>query len=94
MAASQGQVLTGAHLPNIFLVDDAYPWVCRHKIYSLHIIIHAQDLSALIILYKRRCHFGEIIGFTHGANLSLERACMGIVTQLSNLNNYVILVFR
>ena len=43
-----------------------------------------EELSALIQLYERRGHFEEIIGLLE-AGLSLERAHMGIFTELSIL---------
>ncbi|KJA25685.1 hypothetical protein HYPSUDRAFT_37118 [Hypholoma sublateritium FD-334 SS-4] len=54
------------------------------QICGLHIIVHAEELGALIQLYERRGHFEEIIGLLE-AGLSLERAHMGIFTELSIL---------
>jgi len=54
------------------------------QICGLHIIVHAEELGALITLYERRGHFEEIINLLE-AGLSLERAHMGIFTELSIL---------
>ncbi|KAF8159760.1 hypothetical protein B0H34DRAFT_858496 [Crassisporium funariophilum] len=54
------------------------------QICGLNIIVHAEELTALITLYERRGHFEEIIGLLE-AGLSLERAHMGIFTELSIL---------
>ncbi|KDR74583.1 hypothetical protein GALMADRAFT_141595, partial [Galerina marginata CBS 339.88] len=53
------------------------------QICGLHIIVHT-ELSALIQLYERQGHFEEIISLLE-AGLSLERAHMGIFTELSIL---------
>ncbi len=48
------------------------------------LFIQQEELSVLIQLYERRGHFEEIIGLLE-AGLSLERAHMGIFTELSTL---------
>ncbi|KAF8998593.1 clathrin heavy chain 1 [Cyathus striatus] len=54
------------------------------QICGLHIIVHAEELGALIKMYERRGHFEEIISLLE-AGLSLERAHMGIFTELAIL---------
>ncbi|KAH9975866.1 clathrin heavy chain 1 [Lactifluus volemus] len=54
------------------------------QICGLNIIVHAEELPALIQNYERRGHFDEIISLLE-AGLSLERAHMGIFTELSTL---------
>lgn len=49
-----------------------------------HSIWKQEELSTLIQMYERRGHFEEIIGLLE-AGLSLERAHMGIFTELSIL---------
>ncbi|KAF9078161.1 hypothetical protein BDP27DRAFT_1253219 [Rhodocollybia butyracea] len=54
------------------------------QICGLNIIVHAEELSALVVLYERRGYFDEIINLLE-AGLSLERAHMGIFTELAIL---------
>ncbi|KAG8880927.1 hypothetical protein FRB97_000320 [Tulasnella sp. 331] len=54
------------------------------QICGLNIIVHAEELVALIKEYEKRGHFDEIISLLE-AGLSLERAHMGIFTELSIL---------
>ncbi|KAK0446711.1 hypothetical protein EV421DRAFT_1790875 [Armillaria borealis] len=54
------------------------------QICGLNIIVHAEELSNLVQIYERRGHFEEIINLLE-AGLSLERAHMGIFTELSIL---------
>jgi len=54
------------------------------QICGLNIIVHAEELSALISMYERKGHFEEIINLLE-AGLSLERAHMGIFTELAIL---------
>ncbi|EAU90123.2 clathrin heavy chain 1 [Coprinopsis cinerea okayama7 len=54
------------------------------QICGLNIIVHAEELAALIAMYERRGHFEEIINLLE-AGLSLERAHMGIFTELAIL---------
>ncbi|KAF4569964.1 hypothetical protein EYR36_009770 [Pleurotus pulmonarius] len=54
------------------------------QICGLHIIVHAEELAALVQMYEYRGHFEEIISLLE-AGLSLERAHMGIFTELSIL---------
>jgi len=54
------------------------------QICGLNIIVHAEELLALVQMYERRGHFEEIINLLE-AGLSLERAHMGIFTELSIL---------
>ncbi|KAG7443630.1 clathrin heavy chain [Guyanagaster necrorhizus] len=54
------------------------------QICGLNIIVHAEELSTLVQIYERRGHFEEIINLLE-AGLSLERAHMGIFTELSIL---------
>ena len=60
-------------------------WSCfQAQICGLNIIVHAEELGALITMYERRGHFEEVIGLLEGG-LSLERAHMGIFTELAIL---------
>ncbi|KZT09895.1 clathrin heavy chain 1 [Laetiporus sulphureus 93-53] len=54
------------------------------QICGLNIVVHAEELSALVRAYERRGHFEEILVLLEAA-LSLERAHMGIFTELSVL---------
>lgn len=54
------------------------------EICGLNIVVHAEELAGLIQGYERRGHFKEIISLLEAA-LSLERAHMGIFTELSIL---------
>ncbi|KAI0065620.1 clathrin heavy chain [Artomyces pyxidatus] len=54
------------------------------QICGLNIIVHAEELPALIQSYERKGHFDEILSLLE-AGLSLERAHMGIFTELSIL---------
>ena len=54
------------------------------QICGLNIIVHAEELGALLTMYERRGHFEEIISLLE-AGLSLERAHMGIFTELAIL---------
>ncbi|KAE9393463.1 clathrin heavy chain [Gymnopus androsaceus JB14] len=54
------------------------------QICGLNIIVHAEELGGLVVMYERRGYFEEIIGLLE-AGLSLERAHMGIFTELSIL---------
>ncbi|KAH6916189.1 clathrin heavy chain 1 [Coprinopsis sp. MPI-PUGE-AT-0042] len=54
------------------------------QICGLHIIVHAEELPALIAMYEKKGHFEEIISLLE-AGLSLERAHMGIFTELAIL---------
>ncbi|KAG6890292.1 hypothetical protein C0995_009498 [Termitomyces sp. Mi166 len=54
------------------------------QICGLNIIVHAEELNALISMYERRGHFEEVVSLLE-AGLSLERAHMGIFTELSIL---------
>ncbi|TFK74892.1 clathrin heavy chain [Pluteus cervinus] len=54
------------------------------QICGLHIIVHAEELSALIQMYERKGHFEEVVSLLE-AGLSLERAHMGIFTELAIL---------
>jgi clathrin heavy chain len=54
------------------------------QICGLNIVVHAEELPALLKSYERRGHFGEVISLLEAA-LSLERAHMGIFTELSIL---------
>ncbi|KAJ7074901.1 hypothetical protein B0H15DRAFT_868488 [Mycena belliarum] len=54
------------------------------EICGLNIIVHAEELSALVQLYERRGHFEEVIGLLK-AGLGLERAHMGIFTEMAIL---------
>ncbi|KAK7061131.1 Clathrin heavy chain [Paramarasmius palmivorus] len=54
------------------------------QICGLNIIVHAEELAALISMYERRGYFEEVINLLE-AGLSLERAHMGIFTELAIL---------
>jgi clathrin heavy chain len=54
------------------------------QICGLNIVVHAEELPALLALYERKGHFAEVVGLLEAA-LSLERAHMGIFTELSIL---------
>ncbi|OBZ66438.1 Clathrin heavy chain 1 [Grifola frondosa] len=54
------------------------------QICGLNIIVHAEELSAIVKLYERRGHFDEVLSLLE-AGLSLERAHMGIFTELAIL---------
>lgn len=54
------------------------------QICGLNIVVHAEELNALIQIYERRGHFDELLSLLE-AGLSLERAHMGIFTELSIL---------
>ncbi|KAF8661339.1 hypothetical protein AX16_001434 [Volvariella volvacea WC 439] len=54
------------------------------QICGLHIIVHAEELAALVQMYEHRGHFDEIVSLLE-AGLSLERAHMGIFTELAIL---------
>lgn len=51
---------------------------------GLHIVVHADELEELINFYQDRGHFEELIGLLE-AGLGLERAHMGMFTELSIL---------
>ncbi|KAF5355246.1 hypothetical protein D9758_006001 [Tetrapyrgos nigripes] len=54
------------------------------QICGLNIIVHAEELGSLIAMYERHGYFEEVITLLE-AGLSLERAHMGIFTELSIL---------
>ncbi|OSX64178.1 hypothetical protein POSPLADRAFT_1065482 [Postia placenta MAD-698-R-SB12] len=54
------------------------------QICGLNIVVHAEELAALVQIYERRGHFDEILSLLEAA-LSLERAHMGIFTELAIL---------
>ncbi|KAI0331507.1 clathrin heavy chain [Cubamyces sp. BRFM 1775] len=54
------------------------------QICGLNIIVHAEELPALVQMYERRGYFDEILTLLE-AGLSLERAHMGIFTELAIL---------
>ncbi|KAJ7111156.1 armadillo-type protein [Mycena crocata] len=54
------------------------------EICGLNIIVHAEELSALVQLYERRGHFEEVIALSK-AGLGLERAHMDIFTEMAIL---------
>ncbi|KAI0372779.1 clathrin heavy chain [Pilatotrama ljubarskyi] len=54
------------------------------QICGLNIIVHAEELSALVQMYERRGYFDEVLSLLE-AGLSLERAHMGIFTELAIL---------
>ncbi|KZT70754.1 clathrin heavy chain [Daedalea quercina L-15889] len=54
------------------------------QICGLNIVVHAEELPALVQLYERRGHFEEVLSLLEAA-LSLERAHMGIFTELATL---------
>ncbi|KIY52907.1 clathrin heavy chain [Fistulina hepatica ATCC 64428] len=64
---------------------------CVHKgefrlaqICGLHIVVHAEELTGIVKMYENSGHFDEIISLLEAA-LSLERAHMGIFTELAIL---------
>ncbi|THH32376.1 hypothetical protein EUX98_g1821 [Antrodiella citrinella] len=54
------------------------------QICGLNIVVHAEELPAIVQLYERRGHFDEVLSLLE-AGLSLERAHMGIFTELAIL---------
>lgn len=54
------------------------------QICGLNIVVHAEELPALVALYERKGHFDEVLALLEAA-LSLERAHMGIFTELAIL---------
>ncbi|KAG7093825.1 hypothetical protein E1B28_007464 [Marasmius oreades] len=54
------------------------------QICGLNIIVHAEELAGLISIYERRGYFEAVINLLE-AGLSLERAHMGIFTELAIL---------
>eukprot|EP00053_Salpingoeca_punica_P012105 m.107985 g.107985 ORF g.107985 m.107985 type:complete len:1673 (-) comp15857_c0_seq1:337-5355(-) len=54
------------------------------QICGLHIVVHADELDELINFYQSRGHFQELIALLE-AGLSLERAHMGLFTELAIL---------
>ncbi|KAI0091788.1 clathrin heavy chain [Irpex rosettiformis] len=54
------------------------------QICGLNIIVHAEELPAIVQAYERKGHFDEILSLLE-AGLSLERAHMGIFTELAVL---------
>ncbi|KAJ7061039.1 armadillo-type protein [Mycena amicta] len=54
------------------------------EICGLNIIVHAEELVALVKIYERRGHFEEVITLLK-ADLGLERAHMGIFTEMAIL---------
>ncbi|KAI0349661.1 clathrin heavy chain [Trametes cingulata] len=54
------------------------------QICGLNIIVHAEELPALVQMYERRGYFDEVLSLLE-AGLSLERAHMGIFTELAIL---------
>ncbi|GJE98267.1 clathrin heavy chain [Phanerochaete sordida] len=54
------------------------------QICGLNIIVHAEELPAIVQAYERKGHFDEILQLLE-AGLSLERAHMGIFTELATL---------
>ncbi|KAJ7224497.1 hypothetical protein GGX14DRAFT_425944 [Mycena pura] len=54
------------------------------EICGLNIIVHAEELPALIKIYERRGHFEEVIALLK-AGLGSERAHMGIFTEMAIL---------
>lgn len=54
------------------------------QICGLNIIVHAEELPALVALYERRGHFDQIVSLLT-SGLVLERAHMGIFTELAIL---------
>jgi clathrin heavy chain len=54
------------------------------QICGLNIVVHAEELAGLLTLYEKRGFFDEVINLLEAA-LSLERAHMGIFTELSIL---------
>ncbi|KAG9018769.1 hypothetical protein FRB90_009773 [Tulasnella sp. 427] len=85
------QVLVADNLHRRALIDQQVHQACIEKsefrlaqICGLNIIVHAEELSALIKEYEKRGFFDEILSLLE-AGLSLERAHMGIFTELSIL---------
>ncbi|KAK8847678.1 hypothetical protein IAR55_005537 [Kwoniella newhampshirensis] len=54
------------------------------QICGLNLIVHAEELPALLSLYERNGYFDEVISLMEGG-LGLERAHMGMFTELSVL---------
>ncbi|KAG6381525.1 hypothetical protein JVT61DRAFT_112 [Boletus reticuloceps] len=54
------------------------------QICGLNIVVHAEELPGILQSYERRGHFDEVLTLLEAA-LSLERAHMGIFTELSIL---------
>ncbi|OJT09644.1 Clathrin heavy chain [Trametes pubescens] len=54
------------------------------QICGLNIVVHAEELAALVQMYERRGFFDEVLSLLE-AGLSLERAHMGIFTELAIL---------
>ncbi|WVQ80099.1 hypothetical protein IAT38_002200 [Cryptococcus sp. DSM 104549] len=54
------------------------------QICGLNLVVHAEELPALLSLYERNGYFDEIISLMEGG-LGLERAHMGMFTELSCL---------
>ncbi|KAJ3117386.1 hypothetical protein HDU96_006911 [Phlyctochytrium bullatum] len=54
------------------------------QICALHLIVHAEELEALVKVYEKRGHFDELIQLIE-AGLGLERAHMGMFTELAIL---------
>ncbi|KAH9888911.1 clathrin heavy chain [Cubamyces lactineus] len=54
------------------------------QICGLNIVVHAEELPALVQMYERRGYFDEVLSLLE-AGLSLERAHMGIFTELAIL---------
>lgn len=50
----------------------------------MNIIVHAEELASIVQLYERRGHFEEVIALLK-AGLGLERAHMGIFTEMAIL---------
>ena len=51
------------------------------QICGLHIVVHADELDELINFYQNRRHFTEVMALLE-ASLGLERAHMGLITEL------------
>jgi hypothetical protein len=58
--------------------------IAKAEICGLNIIVHVEELAALVQLYERRGHFEEVIALLKGG-LGLERAHMGIFTEMAIL---------
>lgn len=56
----------------------------KAQICGLNIVVHAEELPAIVQGYERKGYFDEILALLEAA-LSLERAHMGIFTELSIL---------
>ncbi|EIW79173.1 clathrin heavy chain 1 [Coniophora puteana RWD-64-598 SS2] len=54
------------------------------QICGLNIVVHAEELPGIVASYERRGHFDEVLALLEAA-LSLERAHMGIFTELAVL---------